>query len=496
MPTRRLLSLWLPRLASDLALRRRPVDGPFALIARQASTDRLVCLNGAARQSGLAPGMGLADARALCPDLVTALHDPAAQAQGLGALLRWARRYTPWVAEEGPDGLVLDLTGAAHLLGGEPGVIADLAARLARMGFAAQMAIAGTRGAAWAVARHGRGGVVPEGGERRALNPLPIAALRLPPDVVDGLDRLGLRIIRDLAQIPRATLPRRFGPDLLLRLDQALAHVAEPVAPAPLAPHFGVRLSLPEPIGLMTDLQAGLARLLDRLCDHLHRAEQGARRLALSLSRVDGQAVVIDISLARPMRDASAMAALFTRGLEGVEAGFGIDALRLTAPVTEALPVQQITAQGSAAQDDLADLLTRLTNRLGFEHVQRLLPADSHIPEKAVTIAPAAYSDAAGAWPMTQPRPVELFDPESALPETGAAPNGTSPPPVFRWRGQRWQVIAATGPERISPEWWLDDPAWRTGLRDYWRVQTAQGARLWLYHTPAQDGWCVHGVFA
>ncbi|MFN4058689.1 MAG: DUF6504 family protein [Roseinatronobacter sp.] len=491
MPARRLLSLWLPRLASDLALRRRPVAGAFALIARQASADRLVCLNRAAEQAGLTNGIGLADARALCPDLVTALHDPAAQAQGLGALLRWARRYSPWVALDGPDGLVLDLTGAAHLFGGEGGVLADLSGRLARMGLGARMAIAGTRGAAWAVARLGAGGIVPAGGEARALNPLPLAALRLPPDTLDALERLGLRIIRDLAQIPRATLPRRFGSEVLLRLDQALGHVAEPVSPAPLPPHFGVRLSLPDPIGLQADLQAGLVRLLDRLCEHLHRAEQGARRLTLTLSRVDGQALVLDISLARPMRDASAMANLFARGLDSVDAGFGIDALRLTAPVTESLPVQQISTEGAAGADDLADLLTRLTNRLGFEHVLRLLPADSHIPEKAAILAPAAYSEPHGHWPATRLRPVDLFDPE---PLQGA--RGPQPPRAFRWRGQDWQVVGVTGPERITPEWWLDDPAWRTGLRDYWCVQTAQGARLWLFHVPATDGWSVQGMFA
>jgi protein ImuB len=490
-PPRRLLSIWFPRFASDIALRRRPVTGAFAVIARQAGADRLVCVNVAAAQAGLAVGMGLADARALCPDLVTRPHDPQAEVQALAALQRWALRYAPWVGAVGADGLVLDLTGAAHLLGGEGGVLADLSARLARAGLAARMAVAGTRGAAFAVARFGAGGIVPAGQEQRALAALPLAALRLPPDVLEGLERLGLRLIRDLQQIPRATLPRRFGADVLVRLDQALGLRAEPLSPAPLAPHFGVRLSLPEPIGLLSDLQAVLERLLARLCTHLHRAEMGARRLHLALSRVDGQAVQVEITLARPMRDPDAIAPLFARGLDGVDAGFGIDAARLTVPVTEHLPVQQLTATGGAVQDDLADLLTRLCNRLGFEHVQRLLPADSHIPEKAFVTAAAAYSTPESFGPGP-PRPLELFDPE---PVQCAAPS-SQPPARFRWRGQDWQVVAATGPERIAPEWWLDDPAWRSGLRDYWRVQTAQGARLWLFHAPQQESWSVQGVFA
>lgn len=491
---RRILSLWLPRFASDIALRRRPVDGPFAIIARLASADRLICLNSTAHRAGLTSGMGLTDGRALCPELVTRPHDPMAQAQALGALHRWALRYAPWGACDGVDGLVLDISGAAHLAGGEGALLADLSARLVRMGLSARMAIASTRGAACAIAHYGKGGIVPTGAEAQALGPLPLAALRLPPDTVEGLERLGLRIIRDLAQIPRATLPRRFGPEVLLRLDQALGHMGEPVSATPLPPHFGVRLSLPDPIGLLADLQAGLARLLDRLCDHLHRTEMGARRLHMTLSRVDGQAVQIEITLARPMRDPAAMAPLFDRALDGVDAGFGIDALRLTAPVTEKLPLQQITTDGRAAQDDFADLLTRLCNRVGFENVQRLLPADSHIPEKAFLTTAAAYSDGGAAWPDDPIRPVEFFDPEPALPTTATQRN-RQPPAQFRWRGQEWDVIAISGPERISPEWWLDDPAWRSGLRDYWRVQTAQGARLWLFHTPQQDGWSVQGAF-
>ena len=198
-----------------------------------------------------------------------------------------------------------------------------------------------------------------------------------------------------------------FGADLLRRLDQAMGDLPEPVAPPPAPPVIAVRMSLPDPIGLLGDLQAGLARLLDRLCQHLHRAELGARRLVLELSRVDGQSVRLEIRLARPMRDADGMAPLFDRALDGVDAGYGIDGMRLSAPETDALPLQQVTTGGAQAQDDLSDLLTRLSNRLGFEHVQRLLPADSHIPEKAFTVAAAAYSDPAPTGRAHAPAPAD-----------------------------------------------------------------------------------------
>ncbi len=488
---RRILSLWLPRFGPDLSLRRNPVAGPFALVAKERGADRLVGLNPEAAACRLTPGMGLADARALCPDLLTRPADPRGQAHALDTLRRWATRYCPWVAVDGTDGLVLDITGSAHLAGGEAALLEDLTDRLARMGFATRAASAETRGTAWAMAHYGAGGVVPTGAAERALMPLPLAALRLEGEVVEGLERLGLRIIRDLAQIPRANLARRFGPGPMMRLDQALGRVAEPVTPAPEAPSFAVRLSLPEPIGLMGDIAAGIARLLDRLCEHLRQAEQGARGLVLELSRVDGSAVHLEIGLARAMRDASAMQPLLMRALEGMDAGFGIDRMRLSADPVEPLPTQQITTSGAQAQDDLADLLTRLCNRVGFEHVTRHLPADSHIPEKACTLAAAAYSAPARDWAGrdTPPRPLTLFAPEPI------AGQGRSVPRGFRWRGQWWRVTAAQGPERISPEWWLDDPAWRSGLRDYWQVQTDRGARLWLFHTPQRDGWCVQGVF-
>ena len=488
---RRILSLWLPRFRSELSLRRNPAPGGFALLAKERGADRLVCLNRDAEARGLRHGIGLADARALCPDLLTRPADPIGEMQALEALRRWALRYGPWAATDSMDGLVLDITGAAHLVGGEAALLDDLTARLARMGFETRAAIADTRGAAWAMAHFGRGGVVPENGQKQALMGLPLAALRLDDSIVEGLTRLGLRLIRDLTQVPRASLVRRFGTDPMLRLDQALGAVPEPVTPAPVPPVFAVRLSLPEPIGLMSDITAGLDRLLARLCDHLRGAGMGARRVLLEMSRTDGTTIRLEIGLARAMREPPAMAQLFARALDGMDAGFGIDRMRLSAPQTDPLPVQQITTTGAQAQDDLSDLLTRLCNRVGFEHVTRYQPADSNIPEKTFSIAAAAYSDPARDWPQgAPPRPLMIFPPEPI------AGSGRTLPRRFKWRGLWWGVVAATGPERISPEWWLDDPAWRTGLRDYWRVQTDRGARLWLFHTPQRDGWCVQGEFA
>lgn len=491
--SRRILSVWLPRLASDAALRQMGArlggdPGPFAVAGRRGPAEVLVCLNQQAQAAGLRRGQNLAEARALAPALLTR---PETDLAGLRrSLVRWARHFAPWAGPEGEDGLVLDVTGAAHLFGGEAALAAEVEGRLAALGFTARAGLAGTRGAAWALARYARG-CIPPGGERAALDPLPMAALRLPPETCAALARLGLTRVADLDRAQRAALARRFGPDLLRQRDRALGLLAEPVSPAPERPPLAVRLTLPEPIGLAADVMAGLARLLDRLCALLAERGEGARHLRLELHRTDHSRALAEIALARPMRDPAPMAALFSRAIEALDARFGFEALRLTAPSAE--PLAPAQAEGGGGAGDLADLMTRLGSRLGLEALRRLLPAESHIPERGFLTASAVHAEAAprAAWPPGPGRPLTLFPPD---PLDG--PQGRSPPRRFRWRGRWLNTARAFGPERIAPEWWLDDPAWRGGLRDYWRVDTREGPRLWLFHTPQEPGWCVQGEFA
>ncbi|MEH7830532.1 Y-family DNA polymerase [Gemmobacter denitrificans] len=485
---RRLLSIWFPRLASDISLRNRPVEGPFALTLRSGNADHLHCLTPAAQALGLQRGMALADARALCPDLATRPADLVQEATALTSLRRWASRYAPLVACDGPDGLMADISGVPHLFGGEAALRDDLQARLERAGLQACSAIAPTRGAAHALARHG-GGIVAEGRLVEGIGALPVTALRIDHATAEGLARMGLTRIADLAHLPRAPLSRRFGPGLVMRLDQALGQRDEPVAAPPEAPHFGVRLTLPEPIGLHADVMAGLDRLLDRLCAQLAAHHRGARRLRLDLRRVDRQATRVEIGLARPMRDPARISRLFAKGVEEIDAGFGIDALRLSAPLTEPLPPEQMGGSPATRQADaLADLVSSLGNRIGFDRVLRALPAESLIPERSFVLAPVAHSQPEPCG-TSLTRPQILFPPEPV--EAGPG----HPPARFRWRRMQLTTLRATGPERIAPEWWFDDPAWRAGLRDYWRVETRQGPRLWLFHTPQAPGWFAQGEF-
>jgi len=383
----------------------------------------------------------------------------------------------------------MDITGAAHLFGGEEAMLNDMQYRLERAGIELHFGLADTRGAAWALA-HFSQGIAEVGETSQRLATLPVAALRLTEKTSVALQRLGIRCVADLLALPRDACTRRFGRDVMLRLDQAVG--AQPEATSPLldTPHYGVRMTLPEPIGLSADVMAGAERLLGQLCHKLKTHDMGARILQLTLRRVDLASQQVELRLARPLRDASRILPLFQRGIDQIDAGFGIDLLRLEALQVEPLPTEQINHGGPACSNKLDELITRIGNRIGLENVQRFLPADSHIPERSHIIAPAAYSEPAGPWVSLRLRPLRLFPPEMIV---GTGPH---PPARFHWRRMSCTTGRAIGPERIAPEWWLSDENWRTGIRDYWKVDTRQGRRLWLFYTPQNPGWFIQGEFA
>ncbi|HYH21558.1 MAG TPA: DNA polymerase Y family protein [Azospirillum sp.] len=508
---RRILSLWLPRLTTDAWTRRRPEDGarPVAAVLAERGRQVVAAVNRVAGLAGVRPGQTLADARAIEPGLIAFDADPVADARLLERIASWALRYTPWTAADGPDGVVLDITGCAHLFGGEHGLLADLHGRLVRAGFELRAAIAGTPAAAWGVARalsppRGERVIVPPNRQREALDPLPVAALRLPPAIVDELSAVGLRRIGDLHAIPRATLTARFGPEPARRLDQALGRLDEPVSPhRPVAPH-AARLAFAEAISTPDDIARAVRRLLDELCRGLSGAQEGARRLELAAHRIDQKPddapQTIAIGTSRPTRDPAALMRLFAETLERIEPGPGIEVMTLSAPVAGPLGAMQTGLDGNGDDTALGELVDRLGNRLGDGAVLRLVPRQSWLPERAVAAAPALDAPIPPApvpplpWPADRPRPVRLLAPPE--PVEVVAPVPDDPPMLFRWRGAVHRVRWADGPERLCPEWWR-----REGEpRDYYRVEDMDGSRFWLfrlglYQPGVKARWFVHGFF-
>ena len=459
-----------------------------------------------ARALGLHPGMAVSQVRALVPGLDIREDDPAADADVLQRLALFAaRRWTPRAAVSPSDGLVLDLSGVAHLFGGEDMMCRRIVAFCARAGFAARIAVAGTPGAAHALARFGPGMLCPVNGEPEALAPLPLAALRVEEPVLAAARRLGLETIGDLLPLPRGPLQRRFGKTLLARLDQALGRSGEAIEPVVPEDAPCAILRFAEPIATAEAIEQALGLLLSSLIATLREQGLAARTLALLCDRVDGKVERIAIGTARATRDAPHLLRLLGMKIEKIEPGFGLDSMRLVAGRVEPLSAEQPSLRGaqrrsSARNDeevDLAMLVDRLAGRLGPRSLYRATAVESDVPERSV--ARTGPLDTAVPWPKW-PRPVRLLSPPERV-ENVVALLPDLPPRRFTWRGRAYRVARADGPERIHGEWWKRT-AEAEGVRDYFQVEDEEGGRFWLYRRG--DGvdqrtgdlsWYLHGVF-
>jgi protein ImuB len=515
------MSLWLPRWPID----RRPPsdqrsrDKSFVLAASVGNRRLVTAVNEAAESLGIAPGLPLADARALYPALAVADADPAGDAAALQRLARWCGRYSPWTAPHGADGIWLDVTGCAHLGGGEASLARDVVGRLQTRGITCRAAIADTPGAAWIVARWGNAAavVVRPGSAKEEIENFTINGLRLDSVLSLELERLGLRRIGDLYDLPRAALAARFGAGLTERLDQALGRVEEPLSPLPPAPLRWTRRRFAEPISTPEAIAAATRELLVALCRRLGEERLGARRLSLTLYRVDGEMAQVAVGTARPSRDLRHLLRLFAEGLGEVDPGLGIEDMVLTAAAVEGLAAAQLglpdpalrrlarsvleaDGKGRDGTDaaELAMLVDRLASRLGPDAVGSLVPRESHVPERAQRFAPVFTPAAEVAREPARSRPLRLLPRPEPVEAMALVPD--DPPILFRWRHVPHRVRRADGPERIAGEWWRGAEAARE-LRDYYRVEDEAGQRFWLfraglYRPETPPRWYLHGLFA
>jgi protein ImuB len=452
----------------------------------------------AADGPALFAGQALADAQAICPGLVLRPADPQAEAELLERLALWCLRWTPLAAVDGTDGLLLEITGCAELFGGEAALLQQACAGLRRAGFAVRAALAGTAEAAAALARVSDGLIVPPGEDLAAVRPLPLATLRLPPDVVSGLSRLGLQTVGDALRQPRGPLARRFGQGLLNALDGVSGMRSRPVRPVREPAGFLVLRDLLEPIFTRPAIEHVLEHLLVALCQQLLDVGRGARRLTLRAWRVDGAVQELAIGTGAAARELAHLRRLFAEPLGTLEPDLGFERFSLEASRTEPLEGVQAVIRGEgeagAAASGLAALIDRLSQRL---EVHRLQPLDSHWPEYAAApVAPFETIAVPAGW-GGEPRPPRLLAQPIPLAVTALAPDG--PPAQLRYGGRSHRVLWAVGPERLEPEWWGADAG--RPARDYYRVQTAEGPRLWICRLlePGMDGaprWFLHGELA
>jgi len=498
---KRFVALFFPHLKTDWLAIRRPElrDSPLTLSAKEKNRVIITAANRAAEKEGLGPGMVVADARAIVPTL-TVMDDRADRAfkllRGLG---EWGIRFTPLAAVDGDDGLILDVSGVPHLWGGEEPYLKEILRRLRTAGYDVRGAMADTMLAAWAIARFKKGyPIIAPGKQAEALAPLPAAALRLEPETTERLQQLGLTTIAKFMSIPRGALRRRFGPDLLQRLDKALGYEEETLEPIHPVELFAERLPCLEPIQTRTGIEIALQRLLNMLCQRLQEEGKGLRTATFRGYRLDGKVQEIAISTTRATQQASHLFALFEIKLGTIEPDLGIELFVLEAPkVEDAGPAQVTLWSGSSGLEDtgLAALLDRFVGKFGAGAIRRYLPEERYWPERSIRESTDLREEPQTAWRTDRTRPIHLLPHPEPIQVTAPIPD--YPPMLFRYKGVLHRTSRADGPERIEREWWIDQGP----HRDYYSVEDEEGRRYWLFRSGHyRDGdspeWFIHGFFA
>lgn len=497
MKQRRILHLWFPCLGLDRLVRADDLrlEGPLAIIGENAGAHRLVLVNHPARTAGLKPGQSLADARAICPSLLTEPALVSKDASLLMALSRWMDRFSPRIEVSQPDALILDVSGIAHLHGGEDQLVKALLGAVSDLRISARAGLADTPMAARVWSRYrpnpsSKAAIIDPGETLTACYALPVEALE--SDATEALRLLGLNTIGDLRQKPSAELARRFGISLPQSLDRLVGRRPEPLRVKDQTKPLATRMTLPEPIALIDDAVSIVKRIADPLMTRLDEKGLGALRFALTVTTPDSETHALSVGFSRPTRDSRALMRQIRPLLDELILPFGAERFRLEAQGVQAVQCCQVHMGTDAViEDSMERLNTVLGNRLGFDRIRRPSPTRSHRPERECVSSQIEDEVGGQAWPSPRRhRPLQIFQPEYLRPiETGR------PPMRFEWRRNPYSIASVEGPERVAPQWWSDHPG---PLSDYYTVNTHEGPRLWLRRLPleSENEWSVAGMFA
>ncbi|WP_214072387.1 DNA polymerase Y family protein [Mucilaginibacter sp. dw_454] len=499
---RRFISLWFRHLTTDWLTLRRPElkEVPFILVTPVRGRNTITGANLLAGQQGITVGMAAADAKAIIPELEVIDDIPGQDYKLLKALGEWCIRYTPMVAIDMPDGLLLDVTGCTHLWDGERGYLKEIVTRLRGKGYDVRGAMADTVGTAWGVARFAKvKPIIEPGGQVNALLSLPPAALRLDAMILERLQKLGFYQIKSFIGLGRSVLRRRFGQEFLTRLDQALGNEDEPLQLLQPIEPYSERLPCLEPIRTATGIEIAIKILLEAMCKRLEGEGKGMRTAILKCYRVDGEILQTGIGTNRPSNHIEHLFKLFELKIPTIEPKLGIELFTLDAPkVEDTDPEQEIlwSADSCGLEDNsLADLLDRLANKIGAGNIRRYLPQERYWPEHSIKLATSLKDKPTTTWRMDRPRPSLLLPSPQRIEAAFLTPD--NPPMWFIYKGERHTVKRADDAERIEPEWWLADGP----HRDYYVVEDEKGQRYWLFrsgHHSAEEKpqWYIHGFFA
>ena len=498
---KRFVSIWFRYLTTDwFTLRQQaPRNLPFVLSAPSHGKMIITATNAIVETQDVIKGMAVADARVIIPSLQVADDQPGLADKLLHRLAEWCIRFSPCVAVDPPDGLLLDVSGCSHLWGGDELYLKTIINRLKDRGYTVRAAMADTIGAAWAVARFGKEPlVIKSGNHHLALLSLPPSALRLEMDTTERLQKLGLRQIKDFISMPRTAIRRRFGNHFIIRLNQALGYEEEILKPVQPIELYQERLPCLEPIVTATGIEIALRRLLETLCHRLIAEQKGLRVAHFKGYRLDGRVEQVSIGTNRPSHSVNHLFKLFEDKLCTIEPDLGIELFVLEAPVVEDhFAAQEKLWQHIGGLNNLilSELLDRLAGKIGAHRIHRYIPDEHYWPERSIKLASSLDEKPIIPWKTDRPRPIQLLTRPEAIDVTAPIPD--YPPMNFRYKGKLHKVIKSDGPERIEQEWWIQEGQ----HRDYYAVEDEEGHRYWLFrsgHYSAEKTyqWYMHGFFA
>jgi len=457
----------------------------------------ITAVNHLSHSQGIEPGMVLADARVIISSLKYFDDQPDLPGKLLKAIAHWCIRYTPIVAIDPPDGLILDVTGCAHLWGGEESYLLNIFSRLNNFGYQVRASMADTIGMAWAVAHFGSDELIIKKGEQAtALLSLPAASLRLDPNILERLQKLGLRQVKNFINMPRSALRRRFGNGFIKRLGQALGFEEEIISPVQPIEPYQERLPSLEPIVTATGIEIALKKLIEDLCQRLKQEQKGIRNACFKCYRVDNKIETIGIGTHRASNNTGHLFKLFEQKIPSIEPGLGIELFTLEASkVEDVFPMQEKIWEQSCDLEsvELSELVDRLSNKIGANNIHRYLPAEHHWPERSIKPASSLQEKTDTSWRSDKPRPMRVLPKPEPIEVTAPIPD--YPPMLFRYNNKLHKIKKADGPERIEREWWLEEGP----HRDYYCVEDEDGHRYWLFrsgHYSDTYQWFIHGFFA
>ncbi|HEU4663209.1 MAG TPA: DNA polymerase Y family protein [Dokdonella sp.] len=471
--------LHYPRLALEALHSGVPADRPQAVVDGPQQRRHVVLANAAAGKTGVRAQQPLASAQLLCPGLVVAPRDEAAERQALASLADHAYRYSADISIAGPDALFLEVGASLKLFGGWPALERRMRADVERLGHACTLAAAPTATAARVFAACRPAIALPTPAQLAlALDAAPLVASGLDPKIVAALHGMGMRTLGDLFRLPRAELARRIGQPALAHLDRMRGLVAETLPRWQPPQRYARRMEFGYGIESHTALAFPLQRLVREFAQFLVARDGGVQRFAIELGHERDAHTRIDIGLLAPQRDAASLLELARARLERVELVAPVHALALRADDLPPLcPLHRdLFETNRREQLDWPALVERLRARLGDAALQGLACVADHRPDRAWRFvplsmqchAPAATPTARPFWLLRRPLPL---------------------------RGRPVRVLA--GPERIESGWW-DEGDQR---RDYYIIETCSGQRAWAFvdagRTPDRDApWTLQGWFA